>query len=392
MQPALHHVSPYSGSWYPDDASELRELLDRLFADSENRTGRWSAPQAAGFVVPHAGLVYSGTVAAAAYRQIRALAPERIVLLGFRHRGMSSGAWLPDVAAFQTPLGDIGVDREFCAALAATGAFKTVAEQTLCDHSIEIQLPLLQAAAPSARIVPIYVSQLDTERRSATARKLAPLIEPGTILVASSDFTHYGRDFAYQPFPADDSTGERLRELDESVIDAASTLDPAAFLRRLHASGSTVCGYEPIALLLETLRLLGEREEIFQDTLDYRTSGDITGDFHLSVSYAALGYFPYRAFELGPEDQQVLIESARRTLAHFLETGKREPVAAVGGTAALERRAGVFVTLHSQGELRGCVGRAVSDQPLARTTASLTLAAALDDTRFPRVRPGEEGI
>jgi MEMO1 family protein len=392
MQPALRHISPYSGSWYPDDALELRELLDRLFADSESRTGRWSAPQAAGFVVPHAGLIYSGTVAAAAYRQIRALAPKRIVLLGFRHRGMAGGAWLPDVAAFQTPLGDVDVDREFCAALAATGAFGTVAEETLCDHSIEIQLPLLQAAAPSARVVPVYVSRLDTERRSAIARKLAPLIEPGTVLVASSDFTHYGRDFSYQPFPADDSTGERLRELDESVIDAASTLEPAAFLRRLHSSGSTVCGYEPIALLLETLRLLGEREEIFQETLDYQTSGEITGDFQLSVSYAALGYFPYRAFELGPEDRQALIDSARRTLAHFLETGRREPVPAVGGTAALERRTGVFVTLHSQGTLRGCVGRGASDQPLARSAASLTLAAALDDNRFPHVRPGEEGI
>jgi AmmeMemoRadiSam system protein B/AmmeMemoRadiSam system protein A len=392
MQPAARHVSPYSGSWYPDDALELRELLDRLFADSENRTGRWSASRAAGFVVPHAGLIYSGTVAAAAYRQIRALAPRRIVLLGFRHRGVAGGAWLPDVTAFQTPLGDIDVDREFCAALADTGAFGTIAEEALCDHSIEIQLPLLQAAAPSARIVPVYVSRLDTERRRTAAQKLAPLIEPGTVLVASSDFTHYGRDFSYQPFPADDCTGERLRELDESVIDAASTLEPAEFLRELHSSGSTVCGYEPIALLLETLRLLGEREEIFQETLDYQTSGEITGDFRLSVSYAALGYFPCRAFELGLEDQQVLIESARRTLAHFLETGKREPVAAVGGTAALERRAGAFVTLHSRGDLRGCVGRRASNEPLARTVASLTLAAALDDTRFPRVRPGEEGI
>jgi AmmeMemoRadiSam system protein B len=88
---------------------------------------------------------------------------------------------------------------------------------------------------------------------------LASLVEPGTLLLASSDFTHYGRGFSYQPFPADDHVGERLHELDESAIDAAGTLDPDEFLRVLQRTGSTVCGHEPVGLLLETLRLLQER-------------------------------------------------------------------------------------------------------------------------------------
>jgi AmmeMemoRadiSam system protein B/AmmeMemoRadiSam system protein A len=392
MQAATSHLSPYSGAWYPGDAAELRALVTRLFADSERRTGRYSAPDAAGFVVPHAGLIYSGTVASAVYRQLRSIAPRRIVLLGFTHRGAARGAWIPDVGAFRTPLGDIEVDGEFAEALIETGAFGRFPEHLLCDHSVEIQLPLLQVAAPEARIVPVYVNRLDAEARRLAAHRLTSLVAPGTVLVASSDFTHYGRDFFYQPFPADELIGGRLRELDESAIEAAGTLDPEEFLRVLHSTGSTVCGYDPISLLLETLRCLGEREEIFQETLDYQTSGEITGDFRHSVSYAALGYFPFSALDLGPQDQRALLDSATRTLADYLRTGRRKPFPPDPASPALDRRGAAFVTLYSQGALRGCVGRRASEETLAQIVPLLTLSAALEDTRFDPVTPGESDL
>jgi MEMO1 family protein len=389
MEAAACHVSPYSGSWYPGDAAQLRDLLARLFAESERRTGGFSATRAAGFVVPHAGLKYSGTVAAAAYRQIRAMHPERIVLLGFSHSGAARGIWIPETDAFRTPLGDLPVDRELRAELLAGGAFGSLDERTLCDHSVEIQLPLLQAAAPEARIVPVYVNRPDAEQRRAAAQALASAADAGTVLVASSDLTHYGRSFSFLPFPADDQAAERLRELDESVIDAAGTLDSEELHRVLAKTRATVCGHDPIRLLLEALRCLGTREEIFQDTLDYQTSGEITGDFEQSVSYAALGYFPYRAFELDPEDQRALIESARRALAHYRATGERKPIPADPARSALTRRGAAFVTLHSAGELRGCVGRRASDDSLAGIVPSLALAAALDDVRFAALRRDE---
>ncbi len=389
MAAATHHISPFSGSWYPGDPADLRALLERVFAESERRIGHYAASRAVGFVVPHAGLVYSGTVAAAVYRQIRALAPERIVLLGFSHHGAERGAWMPSVSSFETPLGTVPVDREFAAALESTGRFGTLEEEQLCDHSVEIQLPLLQWALPTCRVVPIYISRLGREARRAAGRALAELITPGTVVVASSDFTHYGRAFAFQPFPADHDACDRLRELDDSVIDAAGTLDADEFLRVLQETRATVCGYDPVGLMLETVRALESREEIFQETLDYQTSGEITGDFRQSVSYAALGYFPASALDLGPDDQQALLESARRTLAHYLKTGERAPVLPERGSAALERCAAAFVTLHSRGTLRGCVGRRACSEPLSQLVPSLALAAALDDSRFDPVRPGE---
>jgi len=391
MPAAVSHVSPYSGSWYPEDPAELGQLLGQLFESSERRTGSYMAPNPAGFVVPHAGLIYSGTVAAAAYRHMLIARPGRVVLLGFAHRGAAPGAWIPELDAYRTPLGEVAVDREAVSALLEGGEFRTRPESVLCDHSVEIQLPLMQRATPEVKIVPVYVSHLDAAARTAAARRLAAIATSGTVLVASSDLTHYGREFSYQPFPANDLVAERLRDLDDSVIEAASSLSPDLFLTTLQTTGATVCGYDPIALLLETMRSLGGGE-IFQQTLDYQTSGDITGDFKHSVSYGALGYFPAQSFELGAEDRALLIASARGTLEHYLRTGERKPVPPERITPCLERRAGAFVTLHSGRDLRGCVGRRSSSEPLWQSVPSLTLAAALEDSRFSPVSRGEQDL
>lgn len=392
MPAASFHESPYAGSWYPDDPSELRALLDRVFTDSRQRTGPYLRPGALAFVVPHAGIVYSGVVAAAVYRHLEQMASRRVVLLGFCHRGAPPGLWIPRIDAFLTPLGELALDRALAAELAARPEFGFLPEASVCDHSIEIQLPFLNRVAPSALLVPVYVSHLDPVVRAQAARVLAGLAREGAVLLASSDFTHYGRSFHYEPFPADVWVADRLRDLDESLMEATGSLRPELFTETLRSTHATLCGHEPISLLLATLRHLEDDEEIFQETLDYQTSGEITGDYRHSVSYAALGYFPYSAFHLGREDQAALMESARRTLEHYQRTGERRAVLPAGGTNALERRAAAFVTLYRDGQLRGCVGRRAALEPLARTVPEMTLAAALDDTRFPPLGRDETGI
>ncbi len=303
------HISPFSGSWYPERASELRSLLEGLFERSRTRAP-FLYPDGLGFVVPHAGPVYSGTVAAAAYRAIGQQKPDRLVLLAFPHHGGLQGVAAPDVTAISTPLGEVAIDAGF-------GGFPTVAEQRVCDHSFEIQLPFLQWAAPQARVTPLYAGRMDGAGRSAVARALAALWRPGVVFLASSDFTHYGPSFGFQPFPPDRS-GARLRELDFECIEAAATLDSTAFLAALKENGATVCGSAPIALLLDTLRLLDAG--MYQSTLDYQTSGELTDDFRNSVSYAALGYFPRSAFDLDAADRQALLASAAETLRRLRET------------------------------------------------------------------------
>jgi len=370
------HVSPFSGTWYPAEAAELNRLLEESFELSRQRTGPFLFRNAYGYVVPHAGPEYSGVVAASVYRALRQQNPERIVLLAFPHHGGLRGAAVPDLDSISTPLGSVAIDPFL------PPQFPLVTERSVCDHSFEIQLPFLQKAAPEARLCPLYVGVMTDSERHALAQHLAEEWRPGTVLIASSDFTHYGRSFGYVPFPADAHISKRLHELDFECAEAAGSLDSFLFLQTLSATGATVCGSAPISLLLDTLRLISP-DGLFQASLDYQTSGDVTGDFRHTVSYAALGYYGRDAFDLDAEDREALLASAEETLRRLSHTGLRDAVRP-RGSVALESHRGVFVSLHRGQELLGCMGHCIGQEPLADAVPELALAAALEDPRFPR--------
>jgi AmmeMemoRadiSam system protein B/AmmeMemoRadiSam system protein A len=383
------HVSPYGGAWYPDCRTDLERLLDDLFDCSQQRTGTHLLANALGFVVPHAGLEYSGAVAAAAYRHVRRQQPRRAVILGFAHRGGPAGISIPDLDEYQTPLGMAAVDREAMERLARHRPFQLVAEERICDHSVEIQLPLLQWAAPHARVVPLFVGYLDDCQQDVAAETLARLCGPDTVFLVSSDLTHYGRAFGYQPFPVDSAISARLGRLDHQAMEAAASLDARFFLDFIEEKRATLCGRSPIGLWLRTLAFVAG-DEIFQETLDYQTSGDITGDYDHTVSYGALGYFPAQSFWLDAAERSLLLESAQETLRLLRTIGEHRPIPPRVATPALSRKAGVFVSLHQGQKLLGCVGNRTSGEDLAENVPEMTLRAALDDPRFPTVL-GVEG-
>src|ERR1017187_8811589 len=119
---------------------------------------------------------------------------------------------------------------------------------------------------------------MDAAGRAAAAGQLAALWRPGTVFLASSDFTHYGRSFGHVPFPTDGDVAARLRELDFACMDAAGSLDSTLFLETIDARHANACGTGPIALLLDVLRARGAGD-IYQSVLDYQTSGEIGGDY-----------------------------------------------------------------------------------------------------------------
>jgi AmmeMemoRadiSam system protein A len=238
----------------------------------------------------------------------------------------------------------------------------------------------------------LYVGHLTAEERTDAAGWLKECLDPGDVILASSDLTHFGSAFGFRPFGVDSRTAESLRKLDHEVMDATGSLLEDLFLDTLRRTSATVCGYEPISLLLAVLRQLDRQEELYQDVLDYQTSGEITGDFHHSVSYGATGYFPWHAFELTGEEKTELLDVARRTLDTYQRTGKRERPAGAPKLPGLERRSSVFVTLHRGGELRGCLGRSSGDESLWESVPDLTIAAATEDRRFPPLARGETGV
>jgi len=368
--------SRYCGTWYPDQPDQLHQLLESRFAKSESRTGGFVYPHAKGFVAPHAGLTYSATVSAAVWRHMARQRVSCVILLGFSHRGEVDGLCIPQLDSYWTPLGEVRLAEELC-----VGApFRRLPVERLTDHSVEIQLPFIRHALPEARLLPIYVGRCDTAELAEAAGQLAELVSEETVLVASTDFTHYGRDFRFVPFPADDQIPANLRRLDGELIEAAGSLDTNMFHEQLCKTGSNMCGRAPVALLLSILaRMPGE--EIYQQMLDYQTSGDITGDYAISVSYAALGYFPASSFWLREEDQRKLEQSARNALRSYEMSGhrEREAVPHGGGT---ERRAPAFVSLYEGGKLCGCIGHLRESEPLWESVPELALASALDDKRF----------
>ena len=383
------HVSPYVGTWYPDCRTDLERLLDDLFECSAQRTGAFLLANPLGFVVPHAGLQYSGAVAAAAYRHVQRQQPRRAVVLGFAHKGGPAGVSIPDIDEYETPLGDVRVDRETMERLASHRPFRFVAEDRICDHSVEIQLPLLQHAAPQARVVPLFAGHLEPHDRDAAAETLAALCGPDTAFLVSSDLTHYGRAFGYQPFPADSKISARLGQLDRGVMEDIASLDAQFFQEAIEKSRTNLCGRSPIALWLRTLAFVAG-DEIFQETLDYQTSGDVTGDYDHTVSYGALGYFPVQSFWVDAAERSLLLESAQETLRNLRSTGEHRPIPPRQITPALSRKPGVFVSLHQGQRLLGCVGNRLSCESLAENVPETTLRAALDDPRFPTVL-GVEG-
>ncbi|MBK9171234.1 MAG: AmmeMemoRadiSam system protein B [Bryobacterales bacterium] len=369
------HRPPTCGHWYPADPFALRDMLDERFTASLERSDAHLFEGALGCVVPHAGLAYSGGVAAAAFHLIRSA--RRVILLGFCHQHPLEGVRTPDIGAYETPLGEIEV--EAC-------DFPRMPESQLCDHSLEMQLPLLRYACPEARVIPLYVGRLTSEARAQAAARLRAYLDGSTAILASSDFTHFGDAFGFHPFAADAHAPERIRALDQEAIDAAASLDPDWFLETLRTTRATVCGYLPIQLLLATLREWPE--EIYGRLLDYQTSAEITGSYDSSVSYAALAFLPASAYRLSEADGAALVSGARNAIELYQRTGLRKPPAATG-SAALGRRMGVFVSLHQQGELRGCIGARLSTLPLSRLTPLMALRAALDDPRFQPLAPGE---
>ena len=388
MASVLAHHSPLAGSWYPRGVSELKGLLGAALENSISRTGSFVRPGGLAFVVPHAAPAYSGVVAASVYRHIQASGARRVVILGFSHRHPIQGIAVPEVDRIETPLGAIHIDRETADSLTASPPFHSVPEPAACDHSVEIQIPFLQTFVPHATLVPLYVGRLTGDQRSAAAHALRGLMDAHTVLIASSDLTHYGPDFGYVPFELDASAPEKLRALDNGAIAAAGSLQPTVFTDELNHTGATVCGAEPICLLLETLG--GLHGETFQETLDYATSGAITHDYEHSVSYGALGYFPPSAYHLDPSDQAALLAGARFTLDHYRRTGETRYPQQLAESALLQRGR-AFVTLYdAKGALRGCTGRLDNCQTIAECVSRLAIAAAYDDERFSPVSPDEE--
>jgi AmmeMemoRadiSam system protein B len=278
-----------AGRWYPGAAAPLAAAVTGHLAGTDrDLTGDLVA-----LIAPHAGLMFSGPVAAHAYRLLRDRRVDPIVLVGPSHFVGFDGVAVWAAGAFETPLGAARID-EACATdlMRASPVIREHAVAHAREHSLEMQLPFVQQLVPEARIVPLVMGIQTPETSRALGDALAKALRSRAraILVASTDLSHYH----------DAASAARL---DAVVLDCIRRFDADALEETLEARPDHACGGGPTVAVMRAAWELGARDAV---VLRYADSGDVSGDKSSVVGYVAAAFGNFRRLEdsEGPRDTE----------------------------------------------------------------------------------------
>jgi len=264
-----------AGTWYPGTAERLAAAVDEHLARAD-RTGAGVTGDLAAIIAPHAGLMYSGPVAAHAYRLLRDRTFDVAVLVGPSHFVGFEGVSIYPSGVFETPFGAVRIDAGCAAAIAA--ATPIVVEHLAAhsrEHSLEMQLPFLARLAPGLPIVPLVVGHQTKAVAFALGDALATALRGRkALLVASSDLSHY-------------QDSQTAATLDAVVVDCVAQFDDEGLQRALDARPDHACGGGPMVAVMRAARLAGARDAVI---LNYADSGDVSGDKSAVVGYLAAAF------------------------------------------------------------------------------------------------------
>jgi MEMO1 family protein len=387
--------SHLAGSWYPGDKDELSKMLDKFLSAADLKP--YEDQDVLACIAPHAGYVYSGQGAAYCYKALKNQKIDTIFILAPSHYAGFKGFSVPDFTKYSTPLGTIEVDRSIVDELKKNKLSNNLPEAHNKEHAVEIQIPFIQKVASNAKIVPVIVGDLAGGDFDLLAPLFAKYLNPGTVFLVSSDFTHYGPQYGYQPFhfksaPSNGAVKEALARLDRGAIDEIQKMNFAGFYEYTERTRSTICGRNPILLLL---KILANQKNLKSDLLKYYTSAELTGDYSNSVSYAAIAFLrpggesktmsKETEYILSDDEKKTLLSVARDTLNLYLAQKKYPDKGKYKITPNLEAKRGVFVTLTKSGDLRGCIGYIEGIKPVWQAVMENATNAALEDPRFPTV-------
>ncbi|MBS3763664.1 MAG: AmmeMemoRadiSam system protein B [Planctomycetes bacterium] len=285
-----------AGTFYPARPKKLREEVRNLLDQSIKKYHRRDIDKGpCGLIVPHAGYRFSGRTAAGAFSLLeRHRKPSRILLIGPSHHFHMDG--LISVAPYshhKTPLGKLRVDEKARNALLKSKMVVSRATVHAREHSLEVELPFIQVLWNNPPpILPIIVGTLKEKEIKSLAKLFNKVIDDKTLIVASSDFTHYGKRFGFAPY--ENSSGKdlakKIEALDRGAIQYIEKLDSAGFLQYCHKTGATICGRMAIALQLAILRK--QNRNIKHLSLEYASSAAVLGNRSNSVSYYAHAFIP----------------------------------------------------------------------------------------------------
>ena len=390
--------STIAGTWYPGTKREIRalvEMWEKPFGLHVSSTK--GVPNV--LLLPHAGWAYSGEIAWKAVRTIRGLKFRRVVILAPSHRAWIANRLVaPASDAVATPLGAIKVDRDWLDRLALLAPVARDDRVHSAEHAAQIEYPLLQSALGDGfSIVPLVMGTFGADQMGMCARALARLMDGETLLVISSDFTHYGEDFSYTPYGTAGGADVRKRvaAVDDEVFSSIAACDADGFASSVRRTGATICGHVPIEL---SLRAFSAGSSFSR--LAYATSGDNDRDFSRFVCYAAAigrAVWPDEAHAvLDADSRAFLLRLARASLERAVRGERKQGATSrllASAPEATRAKMGAFVTLNDRttGALRGCIGEILPLRPLVEAVAVRAVDAALHDPRFIPVAERELG-
>lgn len=346
-----------AGQFYTANPAELRKEVEEYVAAGKQLD---RAPRI--IICPHAGYVFSGPVAGIGFATIDPNT-ERVILIGPSHRKAFAGISIPDVKSYRTPLGDVPLARARIEKLRACKFVHCHPDAHALEHCLEVELPFLQVLLGDFAIVPIIVGRVAPED---VADLLLPLLDARTLLVASSDFSHY-------------LSHEDARKTDDRSIETILRGDVTGFV--------DACGEVPIRVAMHLAKRLNLAPGLLDARDSYETAPQHGGPGRV-VGYASIVFVEQEQDrEFGEADKDFLLKLARDALNRAVK--EEPPPSPREIPAAAKEVRGCFVTLTKGGSLRGCIGYIEGVKPLYQAAIDMAGNAALNDRRFPRVSPDE---
>lgn len=356
-----------AGSFYPGNKTELSQMINDFLNQVADQSAT-TTPRI--LIVPHAGYIYSGGVAAYGFKQLVGKDIKKAIIIGPSHHFPVSGLFLSGANRWQTPLGLVNL-ASINSELAKENNFVINEEVHQSEHALELEVPFLQTVLPNIEIIPIVVGQLNAKARADFVLTLNRYLDSQTVLIVSVDLSHY------HPY-------DEARKLDGQSIDHILNLADNGIL------SDEIDAPWAVATVLELARQNNWPPKL----LKYANSGDVTGDKSAVVGYAAVGFYesqkhknPKTNDEYSEAEKQELLEVARTTIEQYLKEGKTyEPATA---NPKFKEKRGVFVTLNKNGQLRGCIGYIEPVASLVEAVVDNAISAAVHDNRFSPVQASE---
>jgi len=381
-----------AGQFYTGDPVALTKELTGFFSKAKKEP---IPGKIVGLIAPHAGYMYSGQVAAYAFKLLDGLSFGTVVVISPSHIAYFPGASVYNGGAYETPLGTIPIDTALAGKIADQNERISLSDKghgfvgMRGEHSLEVELPFLQAVLGKFKLVAIVVGDQDYATSESLGQAMAAALKgENALIVASSDLSHY---HPYQ---------EAVR-LDNVVMDHVNSFDPKGLFRDISSGVCEACGGGPITATMIAAKGLGADKA---KVLQYANSGDVTGDKSGVVGYMAAVMYNSKAdsakekagsekkkvgvdLGLSKDDKRILMDIAGKTIECKVK-GEKLPEFKVESPILKEKR-GAFVTIKKHGQLRGCIGYLEAIKPLHITIQEMAESAALRDPRFPPVTPAE---